>query len=210
MKHRLAIVFALAATAAATAPAHADELGGNPNDAGKVTGIRKGVNELDLGGVFVLSYNKAGDGAAQTRMSTLGGAGFQHFINNNLSAGANVLFNYDRQSPTTYSTAFGGTLFGSLHLRLGLGAFLRPTLGAGLLVGNQNSELTPGMVVRARQVAGPVRIAMPFAYFPSKRVVLQAGPELNVTLGNVTPEGAEAQSFTSVAGGFGVSAGYAF
>jgi hypothetical protein len=207
MKHRLALVIALLAAAP---PAYADDIGGNPNDAGKVTAIRKGVAEIDLGGVFVLSYAKAGDGAAQTRISTLGGAGFQYFINNNLSAGANFLFNYDRQSATTYSTAFGGTVFGSLHVRLGLGAFLRPTFGAGLLIGNQNSEVTPGMVLRASQVAGLVRLALPFAYFPSRRVVLQAGPELDVSIGNVTPDGGEAQSFTSVTGGFGVSAGYAF
>ncbi len=210
MTHRFAWVTVLGLALAAAAPASADDIGGNPNDSGKVTNIRKGVKELDVGGIFVLSYNKSGNGEAQTRMSTLGGAGFQYFINNNISAGANVLFNYDRQSSTTYSTAFGGTVFGSLHVRLGLGAFLRPTLGAGVLVGNLNSEVTPGMVSRASQVAGLVRIAMPFAYFPSRRVVLQAGPEINLSIGNVTPDGGESQSFTTVAGGFGVNVGYAF
>ena len=34
--------------------------------------------------------------------------------------------------------------------------------------------------------------------------------ELDVFIGNTTPDGGEAQSFTTVAGGFGVSAGYAF
>ena len=67
------------------------------------------------------------------------------------------------------------------------------------------------MVVQASQTAALVRLALPFAYFPSRRVVLQAGPELDITLGTVTADGAdEGQSFTSVAGGFGVSAGYAF
>ena len=66
------------------------------------------------------------------------------------------------------------------------------------------------MALKASQVAGLVRIGLPFAYFASKRVVLQAGPELNVWFGNVTPTGGESESFVSVAGGFGVNAGYAF
>jgi hypothetical protein len=206
MKSCLAFAFLLAAAATASA----DSIGADPNDPGKVTAIHKGVKEIDLGGVFVLSYNKNGDAEATTRVSSLGGAGFQYFVSDNLSAGAQVLFNYDKVNATTSSTSFGGLLFASLHVRLGLGAFLRPTFGAGLLVGNLETEVTPGMVTQASQVAGLVRIALPFAYFPSRRVVLQAGPEINVSVGNVTPDGGEAESFTSVAGGFGVSAGYAF
>jgi hypothetical protein len=196
--------------ALATAPAAADSIGAEPNDPGKVTAIHKGVKELDAGGIFVLSYNKSGDAEANTRISTLGGAGFQYFLKDNLSVGATVLFNYDRVSATASSQSFGGAVFGSLHVRLGLGAFLRPTFGAGVLVGNLDSEAVPGMVTRASQVAGLVRLALPFAYFPSRRVVLQAGPELDVIVGNVTPDGGDAQSFTTVSGGFGVSAGYAF
>ena len=55
-----------------------------------------------------------------------------------------------------------------------------------------------------------MRLAMPFAYFPGTRVVLQAGPELDISIGRTTPDGGEGQSFTSVSGGFGVSAGYVF
>jgi hypothetical protein len=202
----------LLVTVIAMAPAavRADDIAGDPNDPGKVTAIRKGVKEIDVGGIFVLSYNKAGNADPNTRVSSLGGVGFQYFINNNLSAGATGLFNYDRLSSTTYSTAFGGMVFGSLHARLGLGAFLRPTFGIGLLSGSLNSEITPGMIASATQIAFLARIALPFAYFPSRRVVLQAGPEINIEVGSATPDGGESQSFTSVAGGFGVSAGYAF
>ncbi|MEO8699442.1 MAG: hypothetical protein ABI867_05335 [Kofleriaceae bacterium] len=206
MKRCLVPVF-LAATAGV---ASADSIGADPNDPGRVTAIQKGVKELDLGGIFVLSYNKNGDAEANTRVSTLGGASFQYFIKDSVSLGGTFLFSYDRLDATTYSTSFGGLAFASLHVRLGLGAFLRPTFGAGLLAGNLNSELAPGMVTQASQVAGLIRIALPFAYFPSRRVVLQAGPEINVSIGNVTPDGGEAESFTSVSGGFGVSAGYAF
>ncbi|HEU0032152.1 MAG TPA: hypothetical protein VFQ53_16070 [Kofleriaceae bacterium] len=209
MKHRLLVV-AVAASLVGPSLARADDLDAEPNDRGKVTSIRKGVKELDLGGIFVLSHNKSGDAEGQTRVASLGGIGFQYFINNNLSAGATVLASYDRSSATTYSTGFGGAVFGSLHLRLGLGAFLRPTAGVGMLVGSQNTEVMPGMLATASEVAFLARLALPFAYFPSKRIVLQAGPELNVLVGNATPDGGEAQTFTSVAGGFGVSAGYAF
>jgi hypothetical protein len=189
--------------------ASADTVGADPNDPGKVTAIGKGVKEIDLGGIFVLSYAKAGDGEAVTRISTLGGAGFQYFINNNISAGANFLFSYDKVGDAS-STAFGGTAFASAHARLGLGAFLRPTIGIGALFGTQQLDLGGGMVAEASQTSLLVRLAMPFAYFPSKRVVLQAGPEINISIGNVTPDGGESQSFTNVAGGFGVGVGYAF
>jgi hypothetical protein len=191
--------------------AFADAIGGDPTDYGKVTAIRKGVMEIDAGGIFVISYNKSGDADANTRVSSLGGVGFQYFFKENVSAGANFLFDYDRISANTYSTAFGGTAFASLHVRLGLGAFLRPTLGAGLLVGNLNTEVEPGMVTQASQVSALVRLALPFAYFPSRRIVLQAGPELDMIFGTVTPDGGgDGQSVTTVSGGFGVSAGYAF
>ena len=189
--------------------ARADTVTADPNDAGKVTAIGKGVKELDLGGIFVLSYTKSGDADAVTRVSTLGGAGFQYFINDNISAGANFLVSYDKVGDAS-STAFGGTAFASAHVRLGLGAFLRPTLGVGALFGTQQLDLGGGMVAEASQTSLLVRLAMPFAYFPSRRVVLQAGPEIDISVGNVTPDGAESQSFTNIAGGFGVGIGYAF
>jgi hypothetical protein len=209
MKLGLASVIA-AVVAVAPSLAAADDIGADPNDSGKVTAIRKGVKEIDLGGIFVLSYNKSGDTATNTRVSTLGGIGFQYFINKNASVGATALFNYDRVDASSYSTAFGGMVFSSLHARLGLGAFLRPTIGLGFLTGSLNSEITPGMLATASQVAFLVRVAMPFAYFPSPRVVLQAGPEINIQIGSATPDGGMGQSFTTVAGGFGVNAGYAF
>ncbi|MBA3460686.1 MAG: hypothetical protein H0T46_12030 [Deltaproteobacteria bacterium] len=203
---RLACLLALSVAT----PAAADAIGAEPADHGSVTHIRKGVKEIDLGGIFVLSHDKAGDGEGTTQISSLGGLSFQYFISDNFSAGAMVLASYERVSATTHSSGFGGMAFGSLHVRLGLGAFLRPTLGAGMIVGSTSTEITPGMQVVSSRIAGLVRLALPFAYFPSRRIVLQAGPELDVEVGSVTPDGGEGQSFTSVTGGFGVSAGYVF
>lgn len=200
----LALLLALAS------PAAADTVGANPQDRGKATAIQKGVKEIDVGGIFVLSHSKSGDSEGSTRISTLGGLGFQYFLKDNVSAGAQFLASYDRQSADAYSTAFGGAAFASLHVRLGLGAFLRPTLGLGALFGTQKTEVTPGTLMSATQVSGLVRIALPFAYFPGPRVVLQAGPEVDISVGRVTPDGGEGQSFTNVSGGFGVSAGYVF
>lgn len=202
---KLAVCLVLVAS-----PAVADTLGANPQDRGRVTAIQKGVKEIDAGGIFVLSHNKSGDGEGSTRISTLGGVGFQYFMRDNLSVGATFLASYDRQSADAYSTAFGGALFASLHVRLGLGAFLRPTAGFGALFGTQKTELVPGQLMSAAQVSGLVRIGLPFAYFPGARVVLQAGPEIDISVGRVTPEGGEGESFTTIAGGFGVSAGYVF
>lgn len=204
------LVALVAASFVATAPAIADTIGANPQDRGRVTHVQKGVKEIDIGGIFVLTHNKSGDADGSTRVSTLGGAGFQYFLKDNFSVGAQFLASYDRQSADAYSTAFGGAAFASLHARLGLGAFLRPTIGFGALFGTLKTELVPGQLMSASQVSGLIRIAMPFAYFPGTRVVLQAGPELDISVGQVTPEGGEGESFLNIAGGFGVSAGYVF
>jgi len=189
----------------------ADDLAADPNDAGKVTRIKRGVFEADVGGIFVISHDRRGaDTEGDTRVSSTGSIGGQYFVGNNISIGAAFLVHYDKISPQSFSQGFGGLAFATLHVRLGLGAFFRPTLGGGVIKGDLETEVTPGMVVRASQVAGRIRVAIPFAYFPSKRVVIQAGPELNITIGNSTPEGGEAESYTNVAGGFGVGAGYAF
>ncbi|HEY4056389.1 MAG TPA: hypothetical protein VGM39_07260 [Kofleriaceae bacterium] len=205
MNRVLLVALLLSSTAAV-----ADTVGADPNDSGKVTFITRGVKEIDVGGIFVLSYAKAGDGDAQTRVSTLGALGFQYFLKDNLSVGAQFLASYDKQSADAHATAFGGAAFATLHVRLGLGAFLRPTLGLGALFGTQQTEMTPGVVASASQASGLIRIGLPFAYFPGSRVVLQAGPELDISVGNVTPDGGDSQSFTSITGGFGVSAGYVF
>jgi hypothetical protein len=204
------VYLACFAALAFTAPARADTLAGDQNEYGKITKIKKGVKELDLGGMFVLSHSKSGDGEGQTRVTSLGGPGFQMFINDNLSVGGTILVGLELAGADQQTLSFGGSLHGQLHLRLGLGAFLRPTFAAGVLVGSQDTEITPGMKVSANQTAGLVRLALPIAYFTSKRLLLQAGPELNVLVGTVTPEGGDGQSFTTIAGGFGVSAGYVF
>lgn len=195
---------------AVAAPAHADEVAANPNDAGRVTSIGKGVKELDLGGIFVLSVDKVED-QSTTKLSTLGGVGFQYFINQNVSIGASGLFAYDKVGDVESATSFGGALFGTFHVRLGLGAFFRPTLGLGALFGTREVDAGGGTVAELSQVAFLTRIALPFAYFASKRVVLQAGPEIDVSIGSFKADGAEeGTSFTTIAGGFAVGVGYVF
>ena len=208
MNQRLAFVTALAL--ASTTPALADNIGADPNDAGRVTGIGKGVSEIDLGALGVFTYDKQGD-ASNTRLSMLFSAGYQYFLKANLSVGAQFLFDYDRASDAISATTLGGTVSASLHVRLGLGAFLRPTLALGALVGNRELDTgVGGVVIEAKQTSFLTRIQFPFAYFASKRVVLQAGPEIDMSFGSYKPDNASSQSFTSIAGGFSVGIGYAF
>jgi hypothetical protein len=207
MKLHVACLLALT-----TAAAHADTIVGDQNEYGKVTRIRKGVKELDLGGMFVLSHSKSGDAEGQTRLTSLGGPGFQVFINDNIAVGGTVLLGYELAGADQKTLSFGGSAHGQLSMRLGLGAFLRPTVALGFLTGSQDTEVTPGMLVSASQNAFLVRIALPIAYFASRRILLQAGPELNMMFGSITPDGVMGggQSFSTIAGGFGVSAGYVF
>ena len=208
--HRLLGLSLLVPALLATRAAHADDVYADPNDPGKVTRIHKGVSELDVGALGVLTYDKQGD-VSNTRLSMLFSAGYQFFLNTNLSVGGNLLFNYDRASDAVSAKAFGGTVFGSLHVRLGLGAFLRPTLGIGALVGNRDIDTgAGGLVARASQRSFLTRLQLPFAYFPSRRVVLQAGPEIDISVGSFTPDGGSSESFTQIAGGFSVGLGYAF
>ena len=193
-------------------PAHADTLGADPNDSGKVTLILKGRNELDASGIVLLSQSKVGDGDSQLRFTALASPlGYQRFIKNNLSVGGSVLASYDRLSSSTHSLLYGGMAFGSVHLRFGYGVFWRPTLGFGVLYGSLNQELTPGVVAKSSQFTFVTRIAFPLAYFMSPRWLLQAGPEINLSVGSASPDGGgDSQSITSITGGFGLGVGYSF
>ena len=94
--------------------------------------------------------------------------------------------------------SFGGIAFASLHVRLGLGAFFRPTLGLGALFGTPEVDAGGGMVAELSQVAFLTRIVL-------------AGPEINVSIGSFKADGSdESTSFTTVAGGFAVGVGYVF
>ena len=67
-----------------------------------------------------------------------------------------------------------------------------------------------GTIMQASQVSFVTHLRLPIAYFASKRLLLQAGPQLDVEVGNYTPTGGESQSFSRIAGGFAVGGGYAF
>lgn len=203
-------VLVMGLLSAASAPARADEVGANPNDPGRVTSIGKGVKEIDLGGIFVLTVDKVDDNST-TRLSTLGGAGFQYYFNANLSAGVTGLFAYEKAGDAESATSFGGLVHATFHVRLGLGAFFRPTLGLGALFGTREIEGGGGTVTELSQTAFLTRIGLPIAYFATKRVVLQAGPEINISVGSFKPDGSDdSTSFTTVAGGFSVGVGYVF
>lgn len=206
MKRSLLVLASLAVST----PALADEVGANPNDPGRVTSVGKGVKEIDLGGIFVLTVDKVDD-QSTTRLSTLGGAGFQYFFNQNVSAGVTGLFAYEKAGDAESATSFGGVAFATFHVRLGLGAFFRPTLGLGALFGTREIDSGGGTVAELSQTAFLTRIGLPIAYFATKRVVLQAGPEINISIGSFKADGAsEGTSFTTVAGGFAVGVGYVF
>jgi len=202
---------ALIALTLAVPSAVADTAGAEPNDPGKITAIAKGVKEIDVGGIFVLSTNKVGDGETVTNMSTLVGPSFQYYINANFSVGGTGLINYEKAGDDSV-LALGGLVHASVHMRLGLGAFFRPTVGVGALFGTREimNPAMPGTVTELSQASFLGRIAFPIAYFTSRRFLLQAGPEIDFSLGSFKPDGGESTSFTTIAGGFSVGLGYVF
>ena len=196
--------------AAAPSIASADDVYGDPNDPGKVTAVNKGVKEIDLGGLAVLSRDQEGE-MSVTRLSTDWSASFSYYLKRNLSIGVAGLFDYENSGGGVRATTFGGAAQATLHARLGLGAFFRPGISVGAMFGSRKSPTgTAGMLAEASQVGMITRIQLPIAYFTSRRFLLQAGPQLNVTVGSYTPTGGTAQSFVRVAGGFAVGIGYIF
>ncbi len=209
MRHRLLAVTTVILATTATRGS-ADTIGGDPSDPGSVTHVRAGVKELDVGGILLFSRDSQGD-TSTTRLSVLTGAGFQYFLRDNLSLGAIAILSYDKQGEQTSAITYGGLLHGTLHLRLGLGAFLRPMLGIGGLFGKREIEAgMGGVVTELSQSAALIRIGLPIAYFAGRRVVLQAGPELNITVGSYAPEAGDSISFNSISAGFAVAVGYVF
>ncbi len=193
------------------ATARADMVTADPNDPGSVTRIERGVSELDIGALGVLTYNSTNNNS-NTQVAMLFGIGYQYFLNHSLSLGANFLIDYDRQNSDLSAHAYGGELFAATHLRLGLGAFFRPSIGLGALFGSAEEDTgIAGIVVKENETAFLVRIKFPFAYFPTRRVVLQAGPEIDMLFGSFKPDGGgDSTGFTQISGGFGIGMGYAF
>ena len=194
-----------------TAPsiARADDVSGNQNEYGKVTRIRKGVREAGGTALGVLTYGKEGD-TTTSQFSTNASLRVQRFIRDNVLVGIAGMYDYVDHGARNTSNQGGAALLGTVHLRLGLGAFLRPTLAVGVLGGNRSIPLTMTTVEQASQIAGLVRVGLPIGYFIGKRFVLEAGPQIVMTAGRYTPSNAEARSFTQVAGGFSLGFGYVF
>ena len=199
----------LVAAIAMPSIASADTIGRDPNDYGKVTHIGKGVWEIDLGALGVLSYVSEG-GASATEITTSTAASLHYFLRDNLSVGVEGLVDYASSGGGNNSLTFGGAVDAAVHLRLGLGAFFRPGIALGGTFGNRDIPMMGGTIEQASQVAFLARFQLPIAYFASPRVLLQAGPEIDVISGSYTPMNADSISFTRVAGGFAVGVGYAF
>jgi hypothetical protein len=204
----LAIAFPLVALIPSVAAA--DDLQANADDPGKITRIKKGVWEIDAAALGILTFNKDGD-AQSTRVSGDTTVTVQRFIRDNVSVGAAILVSYVNDADTS-AIQFGGALVSTLHLRLGQGAFLRPQLALGALVSKREIPMAgaPNIVEEVDQIAGVARIRMPLAYFVSRRWVLEAGPQINVSVGTYQPGGQERRTFVQIAGGFSIGAGVAF
>jgi hypothetical protein len=202
--------FALCAVLVLAGTAHADQLSANQDDYGRVTHIGPGVWELDLGALGVLTQDHEGDTTVM-RMSSDLSAGLQYFVHANVSVGVEALFDYDSAGSGNVAHTFGGAIDATLHFRLGLGAFFRPGIAIGVLAGTRDlPTASDGTVMEASQVGFVTHVRLPIAYFASKRLLLQAGPQLDLEVGSYTPTGTGSQSFSRIAGGFAVGGGYAF
>ncbi len=199
----------LAAVLVLASPAAADTL--TPaDDPGTITDIDSGVSEVALGAMSIVSYH--GEGAtSSTRVDLLLSAGYRYFVSTNVSIGGDLLFDQDRTSDTSTSRALGGAATVTLHERLGFGVFVRPTLALGVLFGSREQDTgMPDLVMQTSQNAFLTRLQLPLAFYPSHRVVLQAGPELDLALGSVGEATGRSSGYTTLASGFSFGFGYVF
>lgn len=203
------VILALAALALPRPSARADTISGPARDPGKVTAIGPGVKEIDLGGLFLLSYRADGAGSSSD-IASVGGLGVQYFLRDNVSVGVTVLGSYESLGGGVSSSAGGAALTATHHVRLGLGAFLRPTGGVGMTFGTLSVESAPGSYASARAVTAFVRLAVPVAYFVSNRVLLSAGPELQAGSVWSSPAMGPTVRSSRTIGGFGIGVGYVF
>jgi hypothetical protein len=199
--HRLVLVCSLSVAT----PALADDLRPNRDDYGHVSRIDRGVWTFDAAALGVMSVDQDGD-TSVTRMSTDLSIGAHYFVHRNVSVGVSGVLDVDSLGGGTEAITYGATLDAAVYLRLGLGAFFRPGIAVGALVGNRSVPQQDGTTMLVSQTAGIVRFELPIAYFASPSWILQAGPQFDVTAGSYAPD----KTFTRIAGGFAVGIGHAF
>ena len=193
----------------ASTAARADDLRSDRNDSRVITRIDRGVWELDVGALGVLTSDSE-NGASVTRLSSVTTAGVHYFVRSNVSVGVEGLLAYESTGDGTSAITYGAAVDAAIHMRLGLGAFFRPGIAVGVLGGNRDVTMSDGTIMQAPQVGVLTRVRLPIAYFASRSFLLEAGPEFDVTVGSYTPQGGDSQAFTHIAGGFSVGMGYAF
>ena len=196
----LALVLAIAT------PAAADEITGDERG---INRVRRGVWEIDMGALFAFANDKQGDESV-FRLVTDANASVNFFIMDNISVGVTGLLAYNNNGNDNSAITYGGALGGTAHLRLGHGAFFRPGLAVGALFGKREIPISDTTVMEATQVGFHARLRLPIAYFISRNLHLEGGPQFNLTTGRFTPEGGESVTFTTIDGGFSVGVGYAF
>lgn len=209
--NRNALVPALSLTVVlALAPSARAETLGEADDPDAITRIDPGASEIDLDALSIVTYHSE-DNVSNTRVNMLLALGYQRVVAPNLAIGGELLINRDRTSDVSSSLAMGGALTGTYFLRLGFSAFLRPTVALGLLFGDRalGTEAS-GVVMQGGQTAFLMRFQLPLAYYASRRIVLQAGPEIDLAFGHAAQFGADSRSYTTLASGFSVGLGYAF
>lgn len=187
-------------------PAAADEITGDERG---INRVRRGVWEIDLASLFAFANDKQGD-TSVFRLVTDANASVNFFIMDNISVGVTGLLAYANNGGDNSSITYGGALGGTAHLRLGHGAFFRPGLALGVLLGKREIPIDDTTVMEASQIGFTGRLRFPIAYFISRNLHLEGGPQFNLTTGRFTPDGGEAVTFMTIDGGFSVGVGYAF
>jgi len=162
-----------------TSVTRADDLYGDERG---INRVMKGVWELDVGSLFAFANDKQGDQSV-FRLVTDANASVNYFLKDNLSVGVTALLAYNNNGDNNSAITYGGALTGIAHLRLGHGAFFRPGLSLGVMAGKRKIPISTTSVMEAPQLAFTARVKLPIAYFISRNLHLEGGPQFNLTAG---------------------------
>jgi hypothetical protein len=205
--HRVSLA-AIIATMTLAGSAQADMIGPGQGSIGHVTAVGKGVKELGVESMFVMSSTSvaeskadAKDDSSSMRLTFTGGAVFRYFLAKNLPIGLHVGGLYRSASAsaggadlsTVTDKGFIGTVGADYLVSLSRGMFLVPGFSVGGFfttaehkspASTIGTTTTPESTDRYGQSGFAVRAGLGLTYYASPHFTLSARPEALVLLGS--------------------------
>ena len=175
-----------------------------------ISRIDKGTFQLSLDALLISTYEK--DEGADSVFRANGDArlGLHYFLADNLALGLHAGLLVRKTGGTSRDLAFTADLSGRWYGRLGLGAFFAPELTLGGIFGDRDITLGGGLESHNSLTGFSAALRLPIAFFVSRVVSLEAGPQIIFSVASAKPDTGDATSVTALDLGFNVGFVYTF